>query len=137
VSRRNLEIVREIYARFNRRDYAAMWELMADDIEMSFPDWVGYPRQKHSFVGREGAARFWRDVFGTFEEFRMEPEKLVDRGDCVAARLHDTGRGKASGVAVDLYTGGVWTLRDGKAIRFEIFETLEEAIAACPAADDG
>ena len=128
MSAENVEIVREIYARFNRRDYEGMWELMTPGMEFRMRNWVGPEKQR--FFGREGAAEYYRDAFATFANFIMEPVTLVDCGDQVAAELVDTGEGKTSGVEVEFRICGLWTLAGGRATRFEIFDTLEEALAA-------
>ncbi len=41
-----------------------------------------------------------------------------------------TGRGKGSGVDVDTEGAHVWTLRDGKAVRLEIFADRARALQA-------
>ena len=58
------------------------------------------------------------------------------RGDFDAAielalvRQHTTARGAGSGIEVDTYTWGVWTIDDDDfAIRLEIFQEPDEAAA--------
>ena len=41
-----------------------------------------------------------------------------------------TGRGKESGVTVDTRGAHVWKLRDGKAVRLEVFSSRARALAA-------
>jgi ketosteroid isomerase-like protein len=40
------------------------------------------------------------------------------------------GRGSGSGVEVENRHGSVWTIRDGKAVRFEWFSEPDEALEA-------
>ena len=41
-----------------------------------------------------------------------------------------TGRGKGSQVEVDSLGAHLWTLRDGMAVRLEVFSSREKALAA-------
>ncbi len=41
-----------------------------------------------------------------------------------------TGRGKGSGVDVDVQGAHVWKMRDGKVVRLEIFSNREKALEA-------
>jgi ketosteroid isomerase-like protein len=51
-------------------------------------------------------------------------------GDLVVVLARYTGRGKGSGVEVDTEGAHVWTLRDGKAVRLEIFADRIRALEA-------
>ena len=51
-------------------------------------------------------------------------------GDVVVVLCRYTGRGKESGVDVDTQGAHLWTMRDGTAIRLEVFSTRERALEA-------
>jgi ketosteroid isomerase-like protein len=65
------------------------------------------------------------------EELRLEPQEFVDAGDRVATRLRHPGRGRGSGVEleVELYHQ-VATFRDGRIVRMEYFAEWAEALEA-------
>ncbi len=44
------------------------------------------------------------------------PEELLVEGDCVVAMVHQRGRGRGSGVEIDVLTAHVWKIRDGRAV---------------------
>jgi ketosteroid isomerase-like protein len=44
--------------------------------------------------------------------------------------LHQRAVGKASGAPVDIHIGQVWTLRNGKAVRWRIYKSKAEALSA-------
>jgi ketosteroid isomerase-like protein len=44
--------------------------------------------------------------------------------------VHYYGRGKASGVEVEMRHWHVWTLRDGKAVRWRVLNARGEALEA-------
>jgi ketosteroid isomerase-like protein len=63
---------------------------------------------------------------------RVEPDlrELLDAGDHVVSIEITRGRGRASGVEVELQQYGVWTIRDGKIVRARWFTTRQEALEA-------
>jgi ketosteroid isomerase-like protein len=67
---------------------------------------------------------------GAFEKWDYEAGKLIDAGDAVVARVHQWGRGKASGVIVENRFWQVWTLREGKAIKATRHTDKTEALKA-------
>jgi hypothetical protein len=125
----NVELVKRIYR---------AWEggspldsgLIADDIE-----WVNDPRAVEPGT-RHGSAAF-DDAVGSveamFPDVRIELERFVDAGDrvVVIGTLHGTAR--SSGLELGRRQGYVWTLRDGKAVRFEWFNDADEALRSAGA----
>jgi ketosteroid isomerase-like protein len=126
MSRENVEIVRWIYERFNQRD-DAVWEVM-DEAEIRFPDW-SWATEKQTYKGRE-AIEFFADTFSVFLDFRMYAERLVDAGNYAVATIHNIGRGKGSGVDIDMRTAVLYEFRDGKVVRVEVYGTRAEALEA-------
>jgi hypothetical protein len=51
-------------------------------------------------------------------------------GDRVVVDLRLTARGKSSGIPVELRTGQVWTIVDGRAIHAQIYPDVATALAA-------
>ena len=64
-----------------------------------------------------------------FEDYRWEPEQFVDAGDQVVVVGRSIGRGRGSGAPVDQEEIHVWTLRDGTAVRMEMYYDRGEAAA--------
>ena len=126
MSTENVEIVRAIYR---------AWEdgspldsgLIADDIEWVNAKEAIEPGTRHGTAAFEDAAA---NVSGTFEGARVEFERFIDAGDqvLVIGTLHGVGRG--SGIDVGRRQGYLWTIRDGKAIRFQWFNDPAEALVA-------
>jgi ketosteroid isomerase-like protein len=57
-------------------------------------------------------------------------EALHDAGDAVVAVLRQRGRSKAAGMPVEMHLAQVWTLRDGKQSRMEMYSDPNEALRA-------
>jgi ketosteroid isomerase-like protein len=121
-----VEIVRRCCEAFDRGDYSAALEALAPDIEYDlthFPD-------GRIYRGHDGVREAFRIWMGTWEDYRQERSGLVDAGDEVIVPTREYGRGKGSGLQLERPTYGVWTMRDGKAVRIRFYPTLHEALEA-------
>jgi ketosteroid isomerase-like protein len=121
----DVEAVRDGYRAWNRGE--AMSDLVAPDIE-----WHPGPDAPEAgeHTGRESFVAFvtsWREAF---DDFRLEPEEIVTVGDHVIVVVRQSGRGRGSGVELDIRTVHVWTIRDRKAVAWAAFRHREEALAA-------
>jgi ketosteroid isomerase-like protein len=129
MSEQNVEVIRSLYDATARGDAAAALSLIDPDIEINYrgavPDLHGRDLQGHA-----GMAEVMATITGEFSEFHAEPEELIDAGDRVVVVVFQRGRGKASGLDVERRVGQVWTVADGSAIRWQIFNDREEALAA-------
>ena len=84
-----------------------------------------------SGVYRDPAERNQRvyEWLSGWEDWRCEAEEYVVEGDHVVALCRYRGRGRGSGAAVDTKGAHLWTMRDGKAVRLEIFADRAKALA--------
>jgi ketosteroid isomerase-like protein len=83
------------------------------------------------FHGHDGIRRFFRAWFSPFESYHAHPEEFIDAGDAVVVRVRQGGRGKQSGVEVNMAPyWQVYRLRDGLAVRIEVFSDQTEALIA-------
>jgi ketosteroid isomerase-like protein len=82
------------------------------------------------YHGHDGV-RAWFDKIGELvEDMRWQPEEIIDAGDRLVAAVLVSGRGRASGVAVELRQFLVVTVRDGKGVRIESYLDRDQALAA-------
>jgi ketosteroid isomerase-like protein len=65
-----------------------------------------------------------------FDDFRNEPEEIIDAGERVVAWVRVRARGRQSGVPVTQSVAELCTYRDGLIYRVRDYETVEEALAA-------
>ena len=120
MSQANVELVRAIYDRWAAGSSAR--DLIDADMEYVNP---AYAVESGTRRDRRALARV-REVY---PDFRVEPERFVDAGENVV--VIGTARGTAaSGVEAQWRQGYVWTVRDGKAIRFRWFNDPDEALEA-------
>ena len=129
----NLEAVRTYYDAFNRGDHEAAEAFLAEDIVV---DYSRRPIEPGVAQGREEALAAVARVREAWGEISVEPEELIDRGDVVIAVVVNRARGAASGAEISSRTAQVWTLRDGRAVRFEYYGSRDEALEATASAAD-
>jgi ketosteroid isomerase-like protein len=66
----------------------------------------------------------------TWDDYSIEVRDAKDAGDKVLVSLHQRGRGKASGVQMEGDVGLVYTLQDGKIVRWQMFPDERDAVEA-------
>jgi uncharacterized protein len=122
--------IRALYRAMNGRNYEAGFALLDADFEWFEPKQglLGGPHR-----GLDEIRRAIELQLEVFDEFAIEPEEFHVHGDCVAVPVRQRARGGASGVEVEIRIGHLWTVRNGKAIRLEVFPAREDAREAARA----
>ena len=95
----------------NARDADLLAAVSAPDIEWRDPEGVPGAGVHHGVD--EVIARF-REFDESMEELRFAPGDLVERGDRVLVITHASGRGRESGVPVELEFFAVYRIREGR-----------------------
>jgi ketosteroid isomerase-like protein len=83
-----------------------------------------------TYRGHADVSKFLESFWDAFENHHIEIEECIPAGDDVLLTVHAYGRGKTSGVEVNLRAWHIWTLRGGKAVRWRIVNTRGEALEA-------
>jgi ketosteroid isomerase-like protein len=130
MSRENVEVMRRMYDAWIRNDPGVM-EAFDPEIEVH-PDpeahWVGVDK---TYRGHEGLVEYMAAVYEAFEDYRPEVEEFLDVDDKVITLAIEHGRGRGSGADVQAArTAHVWTMRDGKAIRLDLYLDRDRALEA-------
>jgi ketosteroid isomerase-like protein len=124
----NVDIVRDAYERF-RASGQVLAELAAPEFVWDMSHFHGWPEEQ-VYEGVEGAERFLREWLAAWDDWELRVEALHEAGDKVLAVVHQHGRSRASGLPVDMSFAQVWTLRDGKETRMEMYSDPNEALQA-------
>jgi ketosteroid isomerase-like protein len=96
VSREIMELVRRALEAFNRGDMEAALRGAHPDLVTTRMD------PDHAvFHGPEGMVQALAEWTEDFSDWSQTTEEVVDGGDKVIARVHQTARGTASGIAVE------------------------------------
>jgi uncharacterized protein len=127
MSQENVDLVVRAH-QLSRRDPESFFSICDPGIEWDVSRLMPEPRV---YCGHDGVREFWRSWTGTWDDFDFHLERAVDAGgDCVVASIHQVGRGRGSGVGVEQRFGQVWTVRNGRIVRFCAFPTFEAALEA-------
>jgi ketosteroid isomerase-like protein len=125
----NLELVRSIYAAWERGDYSnAEWA----HPEIEWVNAIDGPSPSRG-TGLAGMAESWREYISAFEELHHEADEYLELdGERVLVLQHFSGRGKKSGLDLThvLSRGAVlFHIRDGKVTRLVGYFDRERALA--------
>jgi ketosteroid isomerase-like protein len=82
------------------------------------------------YSGYDGIAQFTRNQTEALEEMWVEPAEFVDAGDRVVVPLRFGGRARHSGIETAFAVVHVWTIREGRASRLDMYESRAEALKA-------
>jgi ketosteroid isomerase-like protein len=134
MSSTNLDLVRSIFAAWERGDYtSSAWA----DPEMEFL-LVGSP-EPGTWKGLNEVGSFVRGYMAAWEEFRTEADEYRELDDeRVLVLTHAGGRGQASGMEIG-HQGGVhlFEIHQGKVMRLVFYWDRERAFADLGLAPEG
>ncbi len=82
------------------------------------------------YVGRDAVVKASRHYWGTFRDYRLDAEELLDAGSSVVVVTRERGRGKGSGAPFEQRFAQVWTFSRGQVVRWEIFQDAARALVA-------
>jgi ketosteroid isomerase-like protein len=132
MSAENVEIVRRVYEAAARRDSEAVMALYDPEVELDNGG-LGLPGYGTGEIarGHEELRRFFRDWHEAWDNIEYDYDELIDAGgDRVVSVVTRHGRGRASGLEVEMPAALVWTVRDGKVVRVVWFKSRGDALEA-------
>jgi len=121
MSQQNVQLVRSIYDAW--REGTSARGFMDPEIEYVNPPDAVEPGT------RQGAASFGR-IRDAYDDVRVEPHEFIDAGEDVVVLAQVRGVGRGSGVPIEWQHGYIWTVREGKAVRFRWFNDPAQALSA-------
>jgi ketosteroid isomerase-like protein len=128
MSQENVGIVRAAFDAFGQGDIEGVLRLCDESIVITQPpELPGATPQQHGHSGVLEAFEIWPDQW---DDYRIEIQRTVDLGDHVLVTTRTSGRGKQSGVEVQMDISFVFSLRDEKIIEMQIFMREDQALAA-------
>jgi ketosteroid isomerase-like protein len=126
-----VEIVRRIYTAAALRDGASVFahydpSVVIDASQISLGGLIGEP-VRH---GHDGARSFFRELHEAWDDLSYEVQKLIPAGDQVVSVVTRRGRGRSSGIEIEMSFALVWTFRDGRVTRLTWLPSRELALEA-------
>jgi ketosteroid isomerase-like protein len=124
MSQENVNFMREAFQAFASDDVPALAGLLDPDVEWKA---VEDPVPKRGLDGVLQSLGAWYEVW---DELRVELEELIDGGSDVVAVVKMRGRHAGSRSEITERFFQVWTIGDGKIVRFHEYKTRHEALEA-------
>ena len=126
MSQENIEIVRRIFDGWSRGDFSVGAELLAEDFE-----WQQHAEALEPGTRRGGqVGNSLRSIFEIYEDFRVQAQEFIDAGEKVVVAARISGTARRTGIPLEGTWAFVWTLRDGRLVRNQVFGTRAEALEA-------
>jgi ketosteroid isomerase-like protein len=131
MSQENVELVRRIFEAANRGDFEGALALMNAPPEFEFvQSGVLIPDLSDVQRGPEGLRRVYETFLGAFDDIHLEVHELIDAGDRVFGSYTIRGRGTHSGAKTSWDVWNVWTVQDGRVVRWLGFGDRDAALQA-------
>jgi uncharacterized protein len=129
MSQEDVKVAQRGYEALARGDMEAVLELIDPDVQVEVH--TGRPDLPETALrGHAGFLENLRQLDEVFEDVEVTPEEFIEVGEKLVVPIYTAGRGRGSGIRVENRVTHIWTIRDGKATRFQVFPTKEQALEA-------
>jgi ketosteroid isomerase-like protein len=129
MSQRNVEIVRRAWEAWEDRDMHALFAHY--DPEIVWDQRSGPIELLGLYKGHEGVRKFFREWRDSFENYHAHAETFIDAATNVVAGIRQGGRGKVSGVEIEMPVQWlVYRIRNNLIVRIEAFDVKADALEA-------
>jgi ketosteroid isomerase-like protein len=133
VSPEDLKALRAEYVAMSRQDWGAVLSMAHPDFELQTPRGGLDAGMVH---GVDRARRAFENFFSPFEAVSVEPEAFFENGSQIVVFFVQRARPAGSTALVERRAAHLWTMRDGKAMKLQIFPRRDEALEAAGLASE-
>jgi ketosteroid isomerase-like protein len=125
----SVDTIRKHYEAFNRGDLDVLMEPVSPDAEF-----VNVPFGE-TYHGRDEIRKMFEALWEVVQDFRIEPEEFIERGDQIVVPVRLSGRFRHTGISdvgtpIPANMAHVFTVRDGMIRGNRICRTKAEALEA-------
>ena len=113
----NLQVIQRMYEAFLRRDVVALLDDMAEDIEWNIAGPAEVPFTG-AVRGRGEVVRVLQKSFATVKDQQPEVRQVMAEGDTVKVHGYERGTHQPTGNPYETSWVHVFTLHDGKVVKF-------------------
>jgi ketosteroid isomerase-like protein len=113
---------------FNRRDIQALAELTSEDFE--FVPYLGSLIEADVYRGLDGLRRYFEDARAAWEDLRVRQAEVREVDGRTISFGELRGKGRASGLEVQVALTWVGDWKDGKLARLVTYTDKDEALRA-------
>lgn len=133
LSKENIDLVQRTIGAYFSGDEFALREAAHDDITVTTRPDQPDARDHH---GTDGLLDFLGEWAEAWEDYSFDVLRVWDQGDRVYLTARQSGHGKRSGIPIDGEVTFVFSLRDSRIVRLQMFATEQLALLAVEAAHD-
>src|SRR3954447_1684008 len=126
----NTRLAQSAYEAFGRGDMAALAELMADDIEWVSPGDPEEDPNAGTFKGKDAVLGWFGGLASTLDFTTFEPREFIAQKHQVVSTVYAEATVRDTGRAFVNHEAHVWTFRDGKIARIQIYLDTAATAAA-------
>jgi ketosteroid isomerase-like protein len=126
----NTRLAQTAYEAFGRGDMPALADVMADDIEWVCPGDPDVDPNAGTFKGKEAVLGWFGGLASTIDFTTFEPREFIAQNDKVVSLVYAEATARDTGRAFVNHEAHVWTFRDGKVARFQVYLDTAATAAA-------
>ena len=127
MSRSLIEQLDARYRAVRKSNLGAVFEDVHPGFELKTADRVP---DAGTYRGAEAATQFFADLVAPFDEVTYEPQRFFARDDLIVVFLAVRLQPHGSSAVVENQVAALWTVRDGKLARCQMFPVREQALKA-------
>jgi ketosteroid isomerase-like protein len=128
VASENVEVVRRGFDALRDGGVDALIELVDPEFEITTPSSLA--SEPDTYRGAEGIRRWFDSFHEVMDEISIEAHSFREVGGRVVVESTLRARGRTTGLEFSQHGYEVWTLRDGKPVRLEVYPKLDQALEA-------
>ena len=129
MSQENVEVVRRAWDAWGRGDLDGLLALCTEDVIFGTTHMRDWPEPEYR--GHDGFRRFLSEWLEVWEEFEVGADELIPAADGrVVSLFWQRGKGRQSGLSMDVAWGLVTTMRGERIARHEVYDDRAEALKA-------
>lgn len=132
----NLQVVQKMYAASGQGDIPSFLGFLSEDVEWAVPGPKDIPNAG-IYYGHAQVVQLFMNMGESLELQQYKPLEFIAQNDRVVVTGHASGRVRANNHPLEYDWVQVYTLRDGKTVKFrEYLDTAAIAKAYCSAKVD-
>jgi ketosteroid isomerase-like protein len=116
--------LRHAFEAFTKGDFDTVSEFIDPSLEVDDRILIEPNPTERGIDALIANAAMVKEAFG---DVSWKPEEIVELGDQILVRVHVEGSGRSTKLPMDDDIGQLYTIRDGRAVKVEIFRTWAEA----------
>jgi ketosteroid isomerase-like protein len=122
-------VIRQMLDALNDEGVEAALEWFDQDFHGVVPPDLS--AEPDSYDGHDGVRRYFESFYDIVEDLRFDAEELVEVSpEVVVARGHITGRGRESGIPIEMRVPMLMRLRNRKVVGMAGYRDWDDALAA-------